>query len=263
MKSHYIFATCVFFLFSYSILLSQTENEIYKIVEEMPLYGECQNELGHAEKKLCSDKSILSFLSDNIIYPEQARLNKTEGIVVVKVIIDETGTISDSEIIKDIGDGCGDEALRVIRTMGKWKPGQQKGVLVKVEQYIPVKFRVIPLTIKSERFIRLSDLFCENYLTEFIKTTKVREMADGDWVASNICGVDGLENKLEYLKVTITQNGSSKSLESKDGNFTDGMRNYLRNATKGDVIELDYNIKIKKENVGEFSKGIYKSLIVE
>lgn len=65
-----------------------------------------------------------------------------EGIVVVEFIIDKTGAVTKSKILKDIGAGCGEEALRVVGLMPKWTPGIQRGRQVSVALRLPVKFKV-------------------------------------------------------------------------------------------------------------------------
>ena len=62
------------------------------------------------------------------------------GKVNVTFIVNTDGSISDVRIIRDIGGGCGDEAIRVVKNMPKWKPGVQNGKPVRVKYTMPIIF---------------------------------------------------------------------------------------------------------------------------
>lgn len=122
--------------------------EIFKVVEEMPRFPGCE-ELGTiAERKACSDQKLLAFIYANISYPGIARENGVEGTVVVRFVVNERGEITGTEVIRDVGAGCGEEALRVITLMNampeRWIPGKQRGRPVKVYYTLPVKFVLKP-----------------------------------------------------------------------------------------------------------------------
>ncbi len=114
----------------------------FKIVEEMPTFKGCEGVDDKKERKACADQEMLKFIYKNIKYPAIARENHIQGTVVIRFIINEDGSISDTEIIRDIGGKCGDEALRVVEKMPNWNPGKQRGRAVKVQFNLPVKFRL-------------------------------------------------------------------------------------------------------------------------
>ncbi len=261
MKTHYIFIIFItIILFTFSL---KAQDDVFKVVEQMPVYGECINEVDNEKKKSCSNKAVMSFMYDNLVYPVQAQEKGIEGLVVLQFIIDENGNIQEPTVVKDIGDGCGDEALRVIQTMGKWTPGYQKGQAVKVQKYLPVKFKIIPVTVRSEVFVRLSDFICQNYNAEFIKADIAHQIANDEWVPNNVCGIEDIENSCKNLQLTVKKNGLPTSVKSEIGSFTESMRNLLRNVQKGDVIEFNYNMEIIKPGQPKFSQEVYKSIIVE
>jgi len=115
---------------------------VWKRVEQMPRFGDCEGLKTEKEFKVCSDKNILQYIYGEINYPSIARENGVEGTVVVSFIIDEKGKVIKPEIARDIGAGCGDEVLRVLKDMPDWTPGEQRKNKVKVQFNIPVKFQL-------------------------------------------------------------------------------------------------------------------------
>ena len=105
------------------------EGEIFVVVEEMPSFPG-------------GDKALLRFLSENLRYPSMALETKIEGLVVVQFIIDEKGQISAPSILRGIGGGCDEEAIRVVKRMPAWKPGKQRNRPVKVRYNLPVRFQL-------------------------------------------------------------------------------------------------------------------------
>lgn len=81
-----------------------------------------------------------AYLQKNLRYPDAARENGIDGRVVVQYVINEDGSVSDVTLVKGIGGGCDEEAVRVVKTMPKWKPGKQNGKPVKVLFTLPIKF---------------------------------------------------------------------------------------------------------------------------
>ncbi len=107
----------------------KSENAVFTVVEEMPEYP------GGTE-------AMNKFIAGNINYPQKAKENGVQGTVYVSFHIAEDGSVSNALIMRGIGSGCDEEALRVVKMMPKWKPGKQKGKTVKVSFTLPVKFRL-------------------------------------------------------------------------------------------------------------------------
>ena len=81
----------------------------------------------------------LDVIYENLEYPEIARRAGIEGIVVIQFVVDQTGQVSDFNIIRDIGGGAGDAAINAIRQT-QWEPGRQRGRAVPVRFQIPIRF---------------------------------------------------------------------------------------------------------------------------
>ena len=121
--------------------------EIFKVVEQMPRFPGCEGLAGNdQEKKACADKKLLEFIYENITYPPTARENSIQGTVVVQFVVEKDGGISSAKVVREIGGGCGDEAMRIIDLMDKmsqkWIPGKQRGRAVRVMFNLPIKFQL-------------------------------------------------------------------------------------------------------------------------
>lgn len=113
--------------------------------ERMPVFGEnCKDLPTEAERKACSDRAILQFLSKQVVYPPLARNNGIQGRAVVSFTVERDGSISDIEILRDPGGGLGAEAERVIKLIDSksdgFRPGSQQGRKVRVRFTVPILF---------------------------------------------------------------------------------------------------------------------------
>lgn len=98
---------------------------------------------------------LVDYLNSKIKYPERARQNSIEGKVFVQFIVSKSGKVTNVEVKRDIGHGCGEEAYRVVSNMPDWKPGKIKGEPVNVYFTLPISFRLSdpePLTPVQSRF---------------------------------------------------------------------------------------------------------------
>lgn len=93
--------------------------------------------------------ALATFLGENIVYPEAAKSNSTEGKVIVSFVIDKDGSVTDVNTANGIGNGCDEEAVRVVNLMPDWTPGYIKGEAVKVSFKLPVMFTLDNFTQKD------------------------------------------------------------------------------------------------------------------
>lgn len=117
----------------------------YQVVEQMPEFPGCADIEDSAERAQCSNKKLMEFIFSNVKYPEEAHRKGVEGMVVAKFVVDKDGNVIDPAIVKEPGEGLGEEVLRVINLMNempeKWTPGQEGGKKVNVLLTFPVKFK--------------------------------------------------------------------------------------------------------------------------
>lgn len=107
----------------------EKEAEIFTYVEEMPSFP------GGPEE-------MFRFFSSNIQYPEIAKRAGVEGKIFVSFVVTRNGAIRDVAVVKGIGAGCDEEAVRVVKTMPNWNPGKQNGNPVSVRVSIPIIFKL-------------------------------------------------------------------------------------------------------------------------
>ena len=88
------------------------------------------------------DKARLNFLRENIVYPKEAKEKRIQGTVYVGFVVEKDGTLSDIKVLRGIGGGCDEEAIRIVKMMPKWKPGKQRGKEVRVSFTMPVRFKL-------------------------------------------------------------------------------------------------------------------------
>lgn len=86
--------------------------------------------------------AFYKFVGKSMKYPNQARRMGIEGRVFVQFVVDKDGTLTDIKAVKGIGAGCDEEAVRVLKSAPKWKPGKQRGRPVKVRMILPITFKL-------------------------------------------------------------------------------------------------------------------------
>lgn len=86
--------------------------------------------------------ALMAYLTKNIKYPAVCRENNIQGRVLIQFIVNKDGSIVDPEVVKSVNPYLDKEALRVISTMPKWTPGEQRGKPVRVKYTVPVNFKL-------------------------------------------------------------------------------------------------------------------------
>lgn len=86
------------------------------------------------------EAALFAFLAREIHYPRLARESGISGTVYLRFVVDREGNIREVESLRDIGGGCAEEAIRVVKRMPRWSPGKQNGQEVNVLFHLPVRF---------------------------------------------------------------------------------------------------------------------------
>ena len=105
------------------------KDEVFMVAEQMPEFPGGMKEL-------------LKFLQNNLKYPENAMKNNVQGRVIVQFVVEKDGTLTEFKVARSVDPDLDAEALRVLQTMPKWKPGMQRGKIVRVKFTVPVSFKL-------------------------------------------------------------------------------------------------------------------------
>lgn len=89
------------------------------------------------------NSAMIRYIQRNYRYPDPARNNSIEGVVIVRFVVNPDGSLSNFKVVKGIGYGCDQEAMRLIKGMPGWVPGEQNGTKVPVYRTIPITFRLL------------------------------------------------------------------------------------------------------------------------
>lgn len=108
---------------------STAKEEVFMVAEQMPEFPGGM-------------KEMLKFLQENVKYPENAMKNNVQGRVIVQFVIEKDGTPTEFKVARSVDPDLDAEALRVLQTMPKWKPGMQRGKIVRVKFTVPVSFKL-------------------------------------------------------------------------------------------------------------------------
>lgn len=103
------------------------EPTVFTIVEEMPSFPG-----GEAE--------LFKYLGKTVKYPPMAQDAGITGVVYMTFVVDEHGKVKDPKVLRGIGGGCDEEAIRVVKAMPPWEPGKQRGKPVRVQYNLPIRF---------------------------------------------------------------------------------------------------------------------------
>ncbi len=103
------------------------EEQIFTIVEDQPTFPG-------------GDAALMQYLTNNLRYPTMAREAGIQGTVFVTFVVERDGSITDVRVLRGVGGGLDEEAVRVVRNMPRWTPGRQRGQAVRVQFNLPIRF---------------------------------------------------------------------------------------------------------------------------
>jgi len=103
------------------------EDVIFTVVEDQPAFPG-------------GEEARIRYLQENLRYPQMAREAGIQGTVFVTFVVERDGSVTDVRVLRGIGGGCDEEAVRVVRNMPRWTPGRQRGQPVRVQFNMPIRF---------------------------------------------------------------------------------------------------------------------------
>lgn len=105
------------------------DDEVFTVVEQNPEF-------------VGGNSAMYAWLGKNIKYPAAAQRANISGKVFVSFTVNTDGSITDAQVLKGLGFGTDEEAIRVVKSMPKWKPGKQSGRAVRVKYNLPISFQL-------------------------------------------------------------------------------------------------------------------------
>ena len=144
MKQFWLLSSALLF---WGGLWAQVDTTIYKAVGEMPRFPACEQlDTTLAAKQQCANQAMLQYVYQRIVYPQEAINENIEGTAVVTFVVEKDGTITQPQIVRDLGGNTGLAALKVVLMMQqegiKWVPGKLDGKAVRVQFNLPVRFKL-------------------------------------------------------------------------------------------------------------------------
>ena len=117
--------------------------EVRTSAEVMPYFWGCQEWDGQPEqKRKCSNEKLVRFITNYLQYPDSAKEEGIEGTVYVSFVVDANGLVGNIELLKDIGYGCGEAAMQLVKEMPRWEPATEAGTPVSVRLNLPIQFKL-------------------------------------------------------------------------------------------------------------------------
>jgi protein TonB len=110
-------------------LTEPVQPEVFTGVEEMPQFPG-------------GEQALYAYIKKELKYPQMAKENETQGTVYVTFVVQADGTITNPKVIRGIGGGCDEEAIRIVKGMPQWTPGKQGGKPVRVQYNLPIRFKL-------------------------------------------------------------------------------------------------------------------------
>ena len=212
-------------------------------------------------------QAVMKFLSTNIKYPVEAQKKGISGRVIVQFVIMEDGTLDQAKVIRGVDPLLDEEALRVVKSMPKWKPGMDRGEAVKVRFTAPIMFNlskkdtprpnfpelVVPLGQEVEnRSLQGVWQSCSVQPGEHgykILLFPVLKIVSADQTFMNImtAGMDGKSNAVIYCQGEYSLPSDNTYVEmvdrSLDPTFTQGTKNEISVERLHDnLIKLSFTV---------------------
>ena len=104
-------------------------DQVFNVVEVQPSYPGGQ-------------EAWMKYLKTTLKYPQQAKQKGIQGAVFISFVVDKSGELRDMQVIKGVGHGCDEEALRVLMESKKWNPGVQSGQAVSARMQFRIVFKL-------------------------------------------------------------------------------------------------------------------------
>lgn len=218
---------------------------VYLSVEQLPEFPDGQ-------------KAMFQYIADNVVYPLSAREKGIQGRSVCQFVVNKSGSLSDITVVKSSGNEELDkEAVRVIASMPKWKPGRSKGEVVRVKYTVPVSFKIATQNpAKDSLNILIGDTIVRaivdempefpggqqalfNYLAENIQYPRKAVLEQGRVIVEFVVEQDG-----SISNVNIAKSSGNKWLDAEGIRLIKSMPKWKPGRLKGKTVRVRYCVPI-------------------
>jgi len=216
------------------------ETPIFQVVEKMPLFPG-------------GEKAFQKYLNANIKYPEAARKEGVQGRVYVTFIVEIDGSFTDIRIIRGIGGGCDEEAMRVVSEMPKWTPGTQRGQAVRVQFNLPIRFVLDGTSNQKVESVEMTyqvveempqfeggKTACENYLSANIKYPEAARKAK---ITGRVYVTFVVEKEGKITGVRLLR-GIGGGCDEEALRVVSAMPKWIPGKHNGEFVPVQYNLPI-------------------
>ena len=229
-------------------IMAQKETAIFTEAEQMPYFSGCDKTIIDKEaRRLCSNEKLKSYLQNNLIYPAEAQEDNIEGVVYLRFVIDVNGKVIFPQILKDIGGGCGMEALKTIQNMPDWEPAIHRGKKVKVALELPIHFYFKEEHSNSTSEYRL----LWGQLKEYTVTKKV--LRKNLSTPIKVINSAGVSMNISQLDFSVSKKNRVLRKSSK-GVITPSMEKLIRKLRKDDLFLVSATVQ-EQGKFKEVTKG--------
>jgi len=119
-------------------IVEEDDDEVFMVVESMPKF-KCMKFKGD-KKEYCGDLGLMKYIQKNVKYPPIAKEYNITGKVYISFIVDKSGSVTNVKVVRGVDKNLDAEAVRVIKSLPKYKPGKQRGIAVRVMFTVPINF---------------------------------------------------------------------------------------------------------------------------
>lgn len=221
------------------------DSSILTEVDIPPLFEGCDDPLiSEEQRQACSVPKIQAFINQNIIYPDSARIQNIEGVVVVRFSVTKEGAISDLELIRTIGAGCGQEAMRVVRMMPNFRPALRDGKPVATKMTLPIRFKKTVASKTSSKNlyqVHWGTIYQNKITKEALKPLLKRYFLVRDYYGNTY--------DVRFLTISIATKGKELVLETKGNTLSREMLKTLKKVRVGQVVEIRAMIQKEYEDI--------------
>lgn len=202
--------------------------------EFMPLFEGCDNSRLSVEgRTACSNKNLATFINRNIIYPDSAKNARVEGAVVISFAITEEGQVADPHLLRSLGYGCDEEALRVIGIMPTWTPAYNKTTPIRVRLSLPIYFSLKSFDDKYKP--KVFNLTWGKAYGDYLNPELVEELVNEPVTVRDAFGKP---YKVEVLKFLYEYKSKVITLVSADGTLDKKMAKMLKKLKPGSKLTV-------------------------